>query len=38
MLELGEEGLLANRVGMQFLHHPIPDHELPPDAGPFARL
>jgi protein-tyrosine phosphatase len=29
MLELDEEASLARRLGMQFLHHPIPDHELP---------
>jgi protein-tyrosine phosphatase len=38
LLELGEESLLANRAGMHFLHHPIPDHELPPDAGAFRAF
>ena len=35
MLELEQEGPLARRAGMQFLHHPIPDHELPPDPQAF---
>jgi protein-tyrosine phosphatase len=35
MLELEDEGPLARRVGMQFLHHPIPDHQLPPDPQAF---
>ncbi|HXR40032.1 MAG TPA: hypothetical protein VN776_13100 [Terracidiphilus sp.] len=35
MLDLTEEDALAHRVGMQFLHHPIPDHELPRDESAF---
>ncbi|MDR3774972.1 MAG: hypothetical protein P4L26_16580 [Terracidiphilus sp.] len=35
MLDLADEPLVAHRVGMQFLHHPIPDHELPPDPHAF---
>jgi protein-tyrosine phosphatase len=35
MLELAEEGLQARRLGMIFLHHPIPDHQLPPDPHAF---
>jgi protein-tyrosine phosphatase len=35
MLELQEEGLQARRLGMIFLHHPVPDHQLPPDAHAF---
>ncbi len=38
MLDLAEEPLLAHRVGMQFLHYPIPDHELPPDPQAFHRF
>ena len=38
MLELQDEGPLARRVGMQFLHHPIPDHELPSDTQAFRRF
>jgi protein-tyrosine phosphatase len=38
MLELEDEGSLARRVGMQFLHHPIPDHELPPDTRAFRKF
>ncbi len=29
---------MATQLGMQFLYHPIPDHEVPRDVGPFARL
>jgi len=35
MLELDDEPHLAARLGMQFLHHPLPDHELPPDEQVF---
>jgi protein-tyrosine phosphatase len=38
MLELKDEGPLARRVGMQFLHHPIPDHQLPPDPQAFRSF
>lgn len=38
MLDLGEEAAIARRVGMQFLHHPIPDHELPPDPTAFRAF
>lgn len=38
MLELEQEGLRARRAGMQFLHHPIPDHELPPDPKAFRKF
>ena len=38
MLDLTEEPLLARRLGMQFLHHPIPDHELPPNKQAFSAF
>lgn len=38
MLELREEPQLAYRLGMHFLHHPIPDHELPPDTDAFRAF
>jgi protein-tyrosine phosphatase len=38
MLDLAEEPLLARRLGMQFLHHPIPDHQLPPDKQAFSAF
>ncbi len=38
MLDLGEEHLLADRLGMEFLHHPIPDHQLPPDPHAFRHF
>jgi protein-tyrosine phosphatase len=30
MLDLGSERGMAAQLGMKFLHHPIPDHQLPP--------
>jgi protein-tyrosine phosphatase len=38
MLELAEEPSLAQRLGMQFLSHPIPDHQLPPDPHAFRAF
>jgi protein-tyrosine phosphatase len=38
MLELAEEPLLAKQLGMGFLHHPIPDHQLPPDPRAFRAF
>jgi protein-tyrosine phosphatase len=38
MLDLAEEGKLANKLGMQFLHHPIPDHHLPSDPQAFRTF
>lgn len=38
MLELAEEPLLANQLRMRFLHHPIPDHQLPPDPKAFRAF
>jgi protein-tyrosine phosphatase len=38
MLDLADEGDVARRVGMQFLHHPIPDHELPTDPRAFRAF
>ncbi|MGA2536153.1 MAG: hypothetical protein ABSF53_09070 [Terracidiphilus sp.] len=38
MLELQEEEMLARRVGMQFLRHPIRDHQLPSDPEAFRSF
>lgn len=38
MLDLADEGPQANRLGMQFLSHPIPDHNLPPDPQAFRTF
>jgi protein-tyrosine phosphatase len=38
LLDLAEEPMLAKRLGMQFLHHPIPDHELPSDERAFRAF
>ena len=38
MLDLAEESLLARRLGMRFLHHPLPDHRLPPDTEAFRAF
>ena len=38
LLELANEGLEAQRLGMTFLHHPLPDHELPPDLAAFSAF
>ena len=38
MLELANEGMLAQRLGMSFIHHPLPDHELPPDLEKFRAF
>ena len=38
LLDLGEEPLLAQRLGMQFLHFPMPDHQLPPDPKAFRAF
>ena len=35
MLELKEEAVIAKRLGMGHLHHPIPDHQLPRDPRAF---
>jgi len=35
---LDEEGLQARRLGMIFLHHPVPDHQLPPDVQAFRMF
>lgn len=35
MLDLAAEGAAARRIGIQFLHHPMPDHQLPPDRQAF---
>jgi protein-tyrosine phosphatase len=38
MLGLADEPILAMRMGMQFLHHPIPDHQLPTDPQAFRAF
>jgi len=38
MLDLGEEAALATKLGMEFLHHPIPDHDLPQDEKRFRAF
>jgi len=38
LLDLANEGLLAKQLGMQFLSHPIPDHNLPPDPHAFRAF
>lgn len=38
MLDLEQESSIAKSLGMEFLHHPIPDHELPPDLRAFRSL
>jgi len=38
MLELGKEQEVAEELGMDFLAHPIPDHQLPPDTVAFRAF
>jgi len=38
MLDLALEPFLARRVGIRFLHHPLPDHEVPPDIHAFRAF
>jgi protein-tyrosine phosphatase len=38
MLDLDEEPALAASMGMEFLHHPLPDHKLPPDEHAFRAF
>lgn len=38
MLDLANEGLEARRVGIEFLHHPIPDHQLPANPQAFRSF
>jgi protein-tyrosine phosphatase len=38
MLDLAEEPLLTKQLRMQFIHHPIPDHQLPPDPHAFRSF
>jgi protein-tyrosine phosphatase len=38
MLDLAEEPQMAKQLGMSFLHHPIPDHQLPPDPHAFRAF
>lgn len=38
LLDLRDEPQIAARVGIDFVHHPIPDHELPPDVDAFRAF
>jgi len=38
MLDLADEGRLASMMGMQFIHHPLPDHSLPTDEAGFREF
>ena len=38
MLELREEALIAERLGMSFVHHSIPDHQVPGNPHAFRTL
>jgi protein-tyrosine phosphatase len=38
MLDLAQEGFEARRLGMEFLHHPIPDHNLPTNPRAFRSF
>jgi protein-tyrosine phosphatase len=38
MLDLSEEGMEARRLGIAFLHHPIPDHQLPTNPQAFRSF
>jgi protein-tyrosine phosphatase len=38
MLELQQEALTAKRLGMDFLHHPVPDHHIPGDPRAFRAF
>lgn len=38
LLELENEGWEAQRLGMSFVHHPLPDHQLPPDLQEFRAF
>jgi len=37
-LDLVDEDRLASSVGMRFIHHPMPDHSLPPDEAAFEEF
>jgi protein-tyrosine phosphatase len=38
MLDLADEGRLASVMGIRFIHHPLPDHSLPPDEADFRQF
>jgi len=38
MLGLVDEGRLASVMGIRFIHHPLPDHSLPPDEDDFREF
>jgi protein-tyrosine phosphatase len=38
LLALGEESVLAEKIGLQFLSFPIPDTQVPPDTAAFRSF
>jgi protein-tyrosine phosphatase len=38
MLDLAKEGPLAEKIGMRFLSHPIPDVHVPPHTAAFQKF
>ena len=38
MLGVAEEGRLAEKIGLRFLSHPIPDVHVPPDTAAFREF
>ena len=38
MRDLSDEGRLAGMMGMQFIHHPLPDHSVPDDEEDFREF
>jgi protein-tyrosine phosphatase len=37
-LDLSQEGPLAEKLGMQFVSFPLPDHDIPPDKDAFRAF
>jgi protein-tyrosine phosphatase len=38
MLDLGDEGLIAEKIGLRFISHPIPDVHVPPNTADFREF
>lgn len=38
LLALGEEGAVAEKIGLRFISHPIPDVHIPPDTSAFQSF
>ena len=38
MLDLAEEGPIAEKIGLQFLYYPIPDVHVPPNTADFREF